>query len=352
MMNDINSYKGVWVFMELYLSANTNTLKMRQVCYELLTKGRELADQLGEELCAVLIGDNVEKFFGDISAHGADKIYVAKSQQHRDYNTDIFANVMINLSKKYKPSIILYPSNFAGRDLAPRVAAELHVGLTADCTALSINEERNLVQTRPAFGGNIMADIMTPAHRPQMATVRPNVMKKATCRVGAAPQVIQETVALPATAGRVKILSRHMNKVQSKDRLENCDVIIAGGRGMKDSVGFAMLDEVADLLGGGVGATRAAIDLGLKPKEKQIGQSGATVRPKLYMGCAISGAVQHIVGMEGAETIIAINKDPRASIFNVAKYGIIGDVHQILPKVIEGIKEASAKKEEENEPVC
>jgi len=336
--NDMSAFRGVWAFMEVI--SEKNSQKIRPVGYELLSKGREIADVLGEELCAVVIGDNMTQFFPEISSYGADKIYSLNGPAYKDYNTDIFSHSMMELIKKHKPSVVLYPSTYVGRDLAPRVAAEIHVGLTADCTGLSVNADRNLVQTRPAFGGNIMADILTPNHRPQMATVRPNVMKKLVSRPGAGAVVVNEVIPLPANAGRVKILGKHIDDVHALDKLDEAEIIISGGRGMKNSAGFAMLKDLAENLGGAVGSSRAAVDLGFMPKDRQVGQSGVTVRPKLYVACGISGAVQHIVGMEASDTIIAVNKDPQAPIFNVCKFGIVGDVHQILPKVIEEVKKS------------
>ncbi|MGB2578238.1 electron transfer flavoprotein alpha subunit [Elusimicrobium simillimum] len=335
---DISAYKGVWIFMEVITEGAVQ--KIRPVGYELLSKGRELAASLGEELCAVVIGDSMQNSFAEISSYGASKIYSVNGAGYKDYNTDAYANAMIQLIKKYKPSIVLFPSTYVGRDLSPRISSEIFVGLTADCTALSINADRNLVQTRPAFGGNIMADILTPNHRPQMATVRPNVMKKEVSAPGANAAVIEEAIAITPKAARVRILNKHIDPVNESEKLDEAEVIISGGRGMKTEVGFSLLGDLAKELGGAVGASRAAIDLGLIEKEKQVGQSGVTVRPKLYVACGISGAVQHTVGMDASDTIIAINKDPQAPIFNVCKFGIVGDAHQILPKVIEEVKKS------------
>ncbi len=269
---DLSAYKGVWAFIEI--SDDGKTQKVRPVGFELLSKGRELADQLGEELCAVVIGDGVDKYFAELSSYGADKIYAVNGPAYHDYNTAAYAHAMVTLIKKYSPSVVLYPSTYIGRDLSPRISSELFVGLTADCTGLSIADGL-LIQTRPAFGGNIMA--------------------------------------------------------------------IAGGRGMKDKAGFDVLEQLAAELGGAVGASRAAIDLGLKPKEKQVGQSGVTVAAKLYVACGISGAVQHIVGMEHSDVIIAVNKDANAPIFNVCKYGFVGDARQLMPKVVDAVKKAKNK---------
>ena len=289
---DLPAYKGVWVFIEI--SDDGKNQKVRPVGFELLSKGRELADQLGEELCAVIIGDNVPQYYAELSQYGTDKIYAVNGPEYHSYNTAAYANAMVTLIKKYNPSVVLYPSTFIGRDLSPRISSELFVGLTADCTGLSI-KDGNLIQTRPAFGGNIMADIKCPDYRPQMSTVRPNVFKKVVTTPGKMAQVVTEAVAVPAEAAKVRIINTHIDEVSAMDKLDEAEVVIAGGRGMKDQNGFNLLEELAADLGGAVGASRAAIDLGLKPKDKQIGQSGVTVSSKLYVACGISGAVQHVV---------------------------------------------------------
>jgi len=336
--SDLSAYKGVWVFAELSDDRKTHGAKtVRGVTHELLSAGRRLADELGEELCAVLLGSGVEKLCGELASFGADKIYLVENEALADYNTDAAATVMVALITKHKPSIVLYPSTYIGRDVAPRVASELYVGLTADCTGLSI-KEGNLLQTRPAFGGNIMADILSPNTRPQMATVRPNVMKKNEPAPGAKANIARETVALAKDFSRVKLVERKFDDIGSTENIGEAKIIISGGRGMKNKRGFEMLDELAQTLGGAVGASRAAVDLGLMPKPHQVGQSGTTVSPKLYMACGISGAVQHIVGMSSSDVIIAINKDPAAPIFNVCKFGLVGDATQILPKLAEHLR--------------
>lgn len=332
---DLSAYKGIWVFVEI--GSNGSVQQVRPVGFELLSKGRELANQVGEELCAVVIGNNIQPYFAEISQYGADKIYAVESPAYTHYNTAAYANALLTLVKKYNPSVVLFPSTYVGRDLSPRIAAELFVGLTADCTGLAI-KEGNLIQTRPAFGGNIMADIKCPDYRPQMATVRPNVFKKAVCAPGRMAQVVTEMIPVPAQAGKVRIVSTHMDPPVSGQKLDEAEVVIAGGRGMKNKAGFDLLESLAQQLGGTVGASRAAIDLGLKKKEDQIGQSGVTVSAKLYVACGISGAVQHVVGMEHSDVIIGINKDANAPIFNVCKYGLVGDASQILPKILEQLK--------------
>ena len=279
----------------------------------------------------------MEAYFPELSTYGTDKIYAVNSPSYQQYNTLAYANALVTLIKKYKPSVVLFPSTYVGRDLSPRISSELFVGLTADCTGLSI-KDGNLIQTRPAFGGNIMADIKCPDYRPQMATVRPNVFKKAVTTPGRMAIIVKETISVPVEAGKVRVLETHMDPVSTQEKLDEAPVVIAGGRGMKDKAGFDLLDELAARLGGAVGASRAAIDLGLKDKEKQIGQSGVTVSSKLYVACGISGAVQHVVGIEHCDVIVGINKDANAPIFNVCKYGLVGDAKQILPRILEQLK--------------
>ena len=332
---DLSAYKGVWAFIEI--SDDGRTQKVRPVGFELLSKGRELADQLGEDLCAVVIGDNVQNYFAELSQYGTNKIYAVSAPEYHHYNTLAYANAMITLIKKYNPSVVLFPSTYIGRDLSPRISSELFVGLTADCTGLSI-KEGNLIQTRPAFGGNIMADIKCPDYRPQMATVRPNVFKKAVTTPGRMAAIVQEVVPVPVESGKVRIVEIQMDPVSANQKLDEAEVVVSGGRGMKDKEGFDLLETFAATLGGAVGASRAAVDMGFKPKEKQVGQSGVTVASKLYVACGISGAVQHVVGMEHSDVIIGINKDANAPIFNVCKYGIVGDAKQVLAKALEQLK--------------
>ena len=332
---DLSAYKGVWAFIEI--ADDGYKQSVRPVGFELLSKGRELADQLGEELCAVVIGENVKNYYAELSQYGTDKIYAVSAPEYRNYNTLAYANAMITLIKKYNPSVVLFPSTYIGRDLSPRISSELFVGLTADCTGLSI-KEGNLIQTRPAFGGNIMADIKCPDYRPQMATVRPNVFKKVVKTPGRMAQVVEERMAIPVSAGKVRIVQTHMDPVSGNQKLDEAPVVVSGGRGMKDKEGFEVLEQFATALGGAVGASRAAVDMGFKPKETQVGQSGVTVASKLYVACGISGAVQHVVGMEHSDVIIGINKDANAPIFNVCKYGIVGDAKQVLSKALEQLK--------------
>ena len=335
---DFSGFKGVWVYVELTETGDkTHPKKIKPVTFELLSEGRKLADELKEDLCAVLLTDKNHNFEKELGAYGADKVYMVEHDELFEYNTDIFSTVIVSLVNRHKPSAMLYGASIQGRDLAPRVASTLYVGLTADCTALAIKDGL-LLQSRPAFGGNIMADILSPNSRPQLATVRPNVMKMAEPQLGRAAVVVREAAKLDKSLRRVKVLERKITRDSGAVRIESAGVIVSGGRGMKTKDKFKQLEELSGLLGGVVGASRAAVDLGFKEKTHQVGQSGATVSPKLYLSFGISGAVQHIVGMKASDVIIAVNKDPNAPIFNVAKYGIVGDAHEIVPKLIEALK--------------
>ncbi|MCM2267788.1 MAG: electron transfer flavoprotein subunit alpha [Elusimicrobiales bacterium] len=335
---DLSGYKGVWVYVELSETGDkTHPKKIKQVTFELLSAGRRLADELGEELCAVLLTDKDHNYGKELGEYGADKVYMVEHDELFEYNTDIFSTVMVSLVTRHKPSVILYGATIQGRDLAPRVASTLYVGLTADCTALAIKDGL-LLQSRPAFGGNIMADILAPNSRPQMATVRPNVMKMGEPVHGRSALVVRESAKLDKSLRRVKVLERKIAHDAAAVKIENSSVIVSGGRGMKTREKFKQLEELSKLLGGVVGASRAAVDLGFKEKTHQVGQSGTTVSPKLYLCFGISGAVQHIVGMKASDVIVAVNKDPNAPIFNVAKDGIVGDAHEIVPKLIEALK--------------
>jgi electron transfer flavoprotein alpha subunit len=335
---DLSGYKGVWVYVELSETGDkTHPKKIKQVTFELLSEGRKLADKLGEDLCAVLLTDKDHNYEKELGAYGADKVYLVEHDELFEYNTDIFSTVMVSLINRHKPSIMLYGATIQGRDLAPRVASTLYVGLTADCTALSIKDGL-LLQSRPAFGGNIMADILAPNSRPQLSTVRPNVMKMGEPVLGRAALVVRESAKLDKSLRRVKVLERKIDHGSGAVKIENANIIVSGGRGMKTKEKFRQLEELSKLLGGVVGASRAAVDLGFKEKSHLVGQSGTTVSPKLYLSFGISGAVQHIVGIKASDVIVAVNKDPNAPIFNVAKYGIVGDINEIVPKLIEALK--------------
>jgi len=340
---DLTGYKGVWVFVELMENADKtkHPRKIRPVTFELLSIGRKLADQLGEELCAILLTDKNPGFEKELGAYGADKMYLVENPELYEYNTDIFSTAIVALAHRHKPSAMLYGATIMGRDLAPRVASSLYTGLTADCTSLAIKDGL-LLQSRPAFGGNIMADILSPNSRPQMSTVRPNVMKLAEPIYGKVAVTVREEIKIDKSLRRVKVLERKLAHDGAGVKIEDAKIIVSGGRGMKTKEKFRHLEELCVLLNGVVGASRGAVDMGFKDKAHQVGQSGTTVSPKLYLAFGISGAVQHIVGMKASDIIVAVNKDPNAPIFNVAKYGVVGDAHEIVPRLVEALKKNKA----------
>ncbi|QNB46263.1 4Fe-4S dicluster domain-containing protein [Thermanaerosceptrum fracticalcis] len=330
----LEDYKGVWVFAEQRQGSIMN------IAFELLGEGRKLADTLGVELGAVLIGDKVEEKAQELFAYGADVVYLIDHPELKNYRTEPYCGALEKAINAYKPEIVLIGATNIGRDLGPRIAGRIHTGLTADCTELAIDpEQRLLLQTRPAFGGNIMATILCPNTRPQMATVRPGVMKKMIpdyCRTGKIVEITYDAAAVKVRTA-VREIVRETSRIVN---LEEAQVIVAGGRGVGGPEGFKLLEEVAASLGGVVGASRAAVDAGWIPANHQVGQTGKTVHPKIYIACGISGAIQHVAGMQHSDIIIAINKNPNAPIFKVADYGIVGDLYQVVPLLIEALKES------------
>ncbi|MCL4515479.1 MAG: electron transfer flavoprotein subunit alpha [Firmicutes bacterium] len=324
-------YRDVWVFAE------QRGGRAAGVVLELLGEGRKLADQLGEKLCAVLFGDKVEQTARELLAFGADTVYLFEDPSLANYQDDLYASAMTELVRAEKPGIILLGATSIGRSLGPRVATRLGTGLTADCTGLAIDpEKKNLLQTRPAFGGNIMATIVCPNHRPQMATVRPKVMARAKRDDSRHGEIVRK--ALPKGVDlRTRVLEV-VDELSETANIAEADVIVSGGRGMGDPKNFSLLEKLAKVLGGAVGASRAAVDAGWYPYSHQVGQTGKTVNPKIYFACGISGAVQHLVGMQSSEIIIAINENPEAPIFKVATYGIVGDVLEVVPALTEAFR--------------
>jgi len=326
----LNSYKGVWVYLEL------KDRQLRGVALELLAEGRKLADEMGQELAGVLLGDNVADLAGEVFANGADRLYLVEDPRYSPYDADQYTAAMTELINTYRPAVILLGATHNGRDLAPRVAARIKTGLTADCTGLSIDAETGLVAwTRPAFGGNIMATILCPNHRPQMGTVRPRVFKRAEPDCGRTGTIVR--VKTKATTSRVKWIET-IKSLKEAVNLEDAEIIVAGGRGMGKPESFALVSELAQLLGGAIGASRAVVDAGWMPADHQVGQTGKTVAPRVYIACGISGAIQHLAGMQGSDVIVAINRDASAPIFSVAHYGIVGDVNEVLPALINEIR--------------
>jgi electron transfer flavoprotein alpha subunit len=328
------AYRGVWVFVE------QTEGEPAKVSWELLGIGAQLAAQLQVELCALVIGENVEHLCAEAFKYGAAKAYLIDAPVFRNYRTEAYLAACCHLVETYKPEVVLMGATGMGRDLAGAVATRLATGLTADCTGLAIDDKRNLMQTRPAFGGNIMATIMCDKFRPQMATVRPNVMPMPEHREGAQGTIVRDSFTVPEESILTKVIEiiRDSNSKGHVD-ITGADFIISGGRGMMAPENFAILQELADELGGVVGASRSAVDSGWMPADRQVGQTGKTVRPKIYIACGISGAIQHLVGMQDSDLVIAINRDRSAPIFEVATYGIVGDLFQVIPALTRQIKE-------------
>ena len=332
---DMSQYKGVWVFAE------QKDGEVANVVLELLGEGRKLADQLDVRLAAVLLGENIEAEAKKLIYYGADEVYMVDHPSLKRFNDESYADVFVQRVSKYKPEIVLMGATTYGRSLGPRVASRLNTGLTADCTRLEIDsEKRLLMQTRPAFGGNLMATIICPNHRPQMSTVRPKVMKASEPDPSRIGEIIRPEVVIPEDV-KVKVVDA-VTTLCEKVSLTEADIIVSGGRGLGDPKNFALVQELADVLGGAVGASRAVVDAGWIDYSHQVGQTGKTVGPKVYFACGISGAVQHLVGMSSSDTIIAINKDPEAPIFKAATIGIVGDVKEVLPALISEFKKRLA----------
>ena len=332
---DLAEYKGVYVIAEEFEG------KLRNVTLELLGQGKQLAEGIGDEVGAVLIGHNVKPLAQELIAHGAHKVYVYDDPKFEHYNTTAFTRALVHFFNEVKPNVYLVGATNIGRDLGPRVANALQTGLTADCTNLFVDDDgKTIVWTRPALGGNIMAEIVCRNNRPQMGTVRPNLFKKPEADPNATGEVIDMHVDLTEADFLTKFVE--LIKVGGNGiKIEEADIIVAGGRGMNGNEAFTgMLKELADVLGGAVGASRAAVDAGWIDALHQVGQTGKTVGPKIYIAAGISGAIQHLAGMSGSDCVIAINKDEDAPIFKVADYGIVGDAFEIVPKLTAAIKAA------------
>jgi len=337
-MKNINQYKNVWIYAEQRHGVIT------PVVFELLGEGKKIAAETGSELCAFLIGDKVAALADELIAYGAEKVFLAESPLLENYTTDGYTKVLCDAINEYKPEIVLYGATHIGRDLAPRISARVNTGLTADCTKLEIDpEDKKLKQTRPAFGGNLMATIICPNHRPQMSTVRPGVMEKLERNEANQGTIIKVDLNLEKEDIRTTVLNvvKHKKDMVS---LTDAEIIVSGGKGLGCADGFKMLKQLADVLGGTVGASRAAVDAGWIDHGNQVGQTGTTVKSRIYFACGISGAIQHLAGMSESDIIIAINKNPLAPIFDVADYGIVGDLNEVVPMLIEAFTEHSSEK--------
>ncbi len=334
---NIKDYKGIWVFIEQKKG------KVQSVSYELLGKAQELAKKLNCQVSAVAIGDKLDDQLDELIWQGADNIYLVEAAEIANFQDEPYTNIIVELVKKYKPEILLCGATAIGRSLISRVAVKIKAGLTADCTGLDIDPDKKiLLQTRPAFGGNIMATIISPNYRPQMATVRHKVMQPMSPDKHRKGKIIRESFDSSLYFSRTKLLDI-VDEVESLVNLAEADIIVSGGRGMGSPENFKILEELAHVLGAAVGSSRAAVDAGWMPYSHQVGQTGRTVGPKIYIACGISGQIQHLVGMSSSKIIIAINKDPEAPIFKVATYGIVGDLFQIVPALTKKFKDALRK---------
>ena len=330
--------RNVWVFIEVVRG------KIKGVSLELLGQGRKMADDLGEKLVAIIPGNEIEDFAKMAIHYGADEAIVVDQKELKDYSTDGYTKAMCTLIKKYNPAVLLIGATNNGRDLGPRVSSRMQTGLTADCTELGVDSETRLVKwTRPAFGGNLMATILCPDHRPQIGTVRPGVFKKPEEDTGRKGEIIHETVEFGPDEIRTRIVEVITEAGGADVNLEEAEIIVSGGRGVGGPEGFEVLKELADEIGAQIGASRAAVDSGWISSLHQVGQTGKSVGPKIYIACGISGAIQHVAGMSSSDVIIAINKDPDAQIFNIADYGIVGDLFEIIPELTKRIRSSKAE---------
>lgn len=339
-------YKNVWVYIE------TEKGDAKNVGLELLNPAKELAAYHNEKVVAAVIGYKTEEAVKKAFAYGADEVVVVDGAEYDEYSTDAYVNAIVELCNKHKPSALLIGATNNGRDMGPRISCRLQTGLTADCTALAIyndpskpDDEANgcVGWTRPAFGGNLMATITCPGHRPQIGTVRPGVFKKADPDNSRTGKVTNEDIHMDQADIRTKLIEFIKEEGAELVNLEEAEIIVSGGRGVKGPEGFAPIKELADAIGGVVGASRAAVDAGWIPHAHQVGQTGKTVGPKIYIACGISGAIQHRAGMASSECIIAINKDPEAPMFDIADYGIVGDLFEVVPALTAEIKKFKAQ---------
>ena len=346
---NLEEYKGVYVF------AQQVDNEINNIAFELIGKGKDLANALGTDVTAVLVGSNVKNLADELGEYGADRVIVVDDPELKEYRTEPYAHALASVIKKYKPDVFLVGATAIGRDLGPRVSARIHTGLTADCTQLEIGDfpinpipgkeqlHNQLLMTRPAFGGNTIATIACPEFRPQMATVRPGVMQKLPKEAGRKAVIEEFNPGFTPDNKYVEIL-KVVKAVNDVADIMDAKILVSGGRGVGSAENFKLLDDLAEAIGGTVSCSRAVVDAGWKSKDLQVGQTGKTVRPNVYFAIGISGAIQHLAGMEESDIIIAINKDADAPIFDVADYGIVGDLNKIVPMLTEKIKEANAAK--------
>ena len=342
-IEEMESYKGVFVF------AQQVDNKISSIAFELIGKGKDLAADLGTTVTAVLIGSDVKGLADELAEYGADKVIVVDDPELKEYRTEPYTHALASVINEFKPEIMLIGATAIGRDLGPRVSARVKTGLTADCTSLDIGDfpmtpipgkeqkHNQLLMTRPAFGGNTIATIACPDNRPQMATVRPGVMQKKARVAGAKAEVVEFNPGFTPNNMYVEIL-KVVKAVSDTVDIMDAKILVSGGRGVGSAENFKILEDLAAVIGGTVSCSRAVVDSGWKPKDLQVGQTGKTVRPHVYFAIGISGAIQHLAGMEESDIIIAINKDETAPIFDVADYGIVGDLNKIVPALTEALK--------------
>ncbi len=346
---NLEEYKGVYVFAQQVDNI------VNSIAFELIGKGKDLAADLGTEVTAVLVGSGVKGLAGELAEYGADRVIVVDDPELKEYRTEPYAHALASVIEKYKPEIFLVGATAIGRDLGPRVSARIHTGLTADCTQLDIGDfplnpipgkeqkHNQLLMTRPAFGGNTIATIACPDFRPQMATVRPGVMQKKERQAGAKANIEEFNPGFTPNQNYVEILEV-VKAVSETVDIMDAKILVSGGRGMGSAENFKILEDLAEVIGGTVSCSRAVVDAGWKPKDLQVGQTGKTVRPNVYFAIGISGAIQHLAGMEESDIIIAINKDETAPIFDVADFGLVGDLNKIVPALTEKLRAEMANK--------
>ena len=329
-------YKGIFVFAE------QREGEIKNVAFELIGKARELAEAVGEDVTALLLGDQVSPLAQSLIEAGADRVLVIDSPELKDYLTEPYTQAVTHLIKTYKPEVLLIGASTIGRDVGPRVSARVKTGLTADCTALAVSDERDLLMTRPAFGGNLMATIVCKEHRPQISTVRPGVMRRRPADKNRTGEIVNVNMQFDASAFKVRLVKKE-KKPKSLVDITEAKILVSGGRGVGSKDGFSLLEALASSICAEVSSSRAMVDAGLIDHERQVGQTGKTVRPDVYFACGISGAIQHLAGMEESDYIIAINKDKFAPIFHVADLGIVADLTKVVPLLTQKLQKAQMK---------
>ena len=332
----MSEYKNIWAFVEVYEG------KAKNVGLEILGPCKKMAETSGDKVVAVLIGNDIDDAVKAAVSYGADQVITVKGDGYKEYAVESYAYALRQLVEKYKPSALLFGATSNGRELAPRLAATLKTGVAADCTAVEMGADGVIQWTRPVYSGRMLSVVECKDARPQIGTVRPGIFKRGEPDTARAAEIVAEDVAVPEGAVRTTVVEKIEESSEGAVKLEEADIIVSGGRGLGKPENFSLVKDLADVLGGVVGASRAAVDAGWIPHVHQVGQTGKTVGPKLYIACGISGAIQHLAGMSGSDVIVAINRDPDAPIFEIADYGIVGDIKEVLPAMTEAVKKVKA----------